>query len=152
VQLQPDAKWSDGTPVTLADIKTSLAIAYTQGTAGPAASSFEIAGVKDLGGGKIEVDQVPGVNNLLFAKSVLSQTMVADKVLRGPAPGRHLDDDRRGAGLGRHRREGRRRQARRPGKTIAAFAPAADVSAGPFVLTRVNPARRSWTATSTSTT
>ncbi|MFD0634168.1 ABC transporter substrate-binding protein [Catenulispora yoronensis] len=43
VQLQPNAKWSDGTPVTVADIKTSLAIAYTQGTAGrsrgPAARS-----------------------------------------------------------------------------------------------------------------
>ena len=39
IQLQPGAKWSDGTPVTVADIKTSLAIAYTQGTAGPVASA-----------------------------------------------------------------------------------------------------------------
>ena len=43
IQLQPNAKWSDGTPVTAADIKTSLAIAYTQGTAGPVASAAAAA-------------------------------------------------------------------------------------------------------------
>jgi len=33
VHLQPNAKWSDGTPVTVGDIKTSMAIALTQGSA-----------------------------------------------------------------------------------------------------------------------
>ena len=33
VKLQPGAKWSNGTPVTPADVKLSMAIALTQGTA-----------------------------------------------------------------------------------------------------------------------
>src|SRR5947209_4905109 len=33
LELQPNAQWSDGTPVTAEDIRTSLAIALTQGNA-----------------------------------------------------------------------------------------------------------------------
>ena len=95
IQLQPGAKWSDGTPVTAADVKTSLAIAYTQGTAGPVAgaggtivagSNFEVSDVKDLGGGKIEIDQQPGVKNLYFQRLVLTSTIVSDKVYGSQLP------------------------------------------------------------------
>ncbi|GAA2064552.1 hypothetical protein GCM10009839_90060 [Catenulispora yoronensis] len=148
VQLQPNAKWSDGTPVTVADIKTSLAIAYTQGTAGPVAgagstivlgTNFEVSDIKDLGGGKIEIDQVPGAKNLYFQRLVLSATIVNDKVYSGllPADIWTLIGAVQGSDQAAAKTASDKLTAL--GKTIAAFAPAKDVSAGPFVLTRVGP-------------
>ena len=146
VQLQPNAKWSDGTPVTVADIKTSLAIAYTQGTAGPVAgaggtivqgSNFEVSDVKDLGAGKIEIDQVPGVKNLYFQRLVLSATIVNDKVYSGQLPADIWTQIAAVQGTDPAAAKAASDKLSAAGKTIAAFAPAKDVSAGPFVLTRV---------------
>ena len=148
IQLQPNAKWSDGTPVTVADIKTSLAIAYTQGTAGPVASAggtvvaganFEVSDVKDLGGGKIEIDQVPGVKNLYFQRLVLSATIVNDKVYSPQLPADIWDQIAAVQGSDANAAKAASDKLAAEGKTIAAFAPAKDISAGPFALTRVNP-------------
>ncbi|MEY9929233.1 peptide/nickel transport system substrate-binding protein [Catenulispora sp. GP43] len=148
VQLQPNAKWSDGTPVTVADIKTSLAIAYTQGTAGPVASAggtvvagsnFEVSDVKDLGGGKIEIDQQPGVKNLYFQRLVLSAYIVSDKVYGSQLPADIWSQIAAVQGSDQSAAGAAATKLSAEGKTIAAFAPAKDVSAGPFVETRVNP-------------
>ncbi|GAA1976721.1 ABC transporter substrate-binding protein [Catenulispora subtropica] len=139
VQLQPNAKWSDGTPVTAADIKTSLAIAYTQGTAGPAAGNFEISDVKDLGGGKVEIDEVPGVKNLYFQRLVLSATIVNDKVYSGQLPADVWTTIAAAQGSDAAAAKSAADKLTAAGKPIAAFAPAKDISAGPFVLTRVGP-------------
>ncbi|NUP50003.1 MAG: ABC transporter substrate-binding protein [Catenulispora sp.] len=148
VQLQPNAKWSDGTPVTVADIKTSLAIAYTQGTAGPVAgaggtivqgTNFEVSDVKDLGGGKIEIDQLPGVKNLYFQRLVLSATIVNDKVYSPQLPADIWTQIAAVQGPDPAAAKAAADKLSAEGKTIAAFAPAKDVSAGPFVLTRVGP-------------
>ncbi|MEZ0115059.1 peptide/nickel transport system substrate-binding protein [Catenulispora sp. EB89] len=148
IQLQPGAKWSDGTPVTVADIKTSLAIAYTQGTAGPVASAggtvvagsnFEVSDVKDLGGGKIEIDQQPGVKNLYFQRLVLTSTIVSDKVYGGQLPADIWTQIAAVQGTDQAAAGAAATKLAAEGKTIAAFAPAKDVSAGPFVETRVNP-------------
>ncbi|MBS2553952.1 hypothetical protein KGQ19_44575 [Catenulispora sp. NL8] len=148
IQLQPNAKWSDGTPVTAADIKTSLAIAYTQGTAGPVASAggtvvagsnFEVSDVKDLGGGKIEIDQQPGVKNLYFQRLVLTATIVSDKVYSGQLPADIWSQIAAVQGTDPAAASAAGDKLAAEGKTIAAFSPAKDVSAGPFVETRVNP-------------
>jgi peptide/nickel transport system substrate-binding protein len=139
VQLQDGAKWSDGSPVTAADIRTSLAIAYTQGNAGVAASSFEISGVKDLGGGKVEIDQAPGVNNLQFAKLVLSQTVVADKVYGSLLPPDVWTTIAASQGADPTAAQAANDKLTALGKTVASFAPTADLSAGPFVITAINP-------------
>ncbi|NUR62700.1 MAG: ABC transporter substrate-binding protein [Catenulispora sp.] len=148
IQLQPNAKWSDGTPVTVADIKTSLAIAYTQGTAGPVASAggtivqganFEVSDIKDLGGGKIEIDQVPGVKNLYFQRLVLSATIVNDKVYSSQLPADIWAQIAAVQGSDPAAAKDAATKLAAEGKTVAAFAPAKDVSAAPFVLTRVGP-------------
>jgi peptide/nickel transport system substrate-binding protein len=148
VQLQPNAKWSDGTPVTVADIKTSLAIAYTQGTAGPVASAggtvvagsnFEVSDVKDLGGGKIEIDQQPGVKNLYFQRLVLTATIVNDKVYSAQLPADVWTQIAAVQGTDQAAAKDAAAKLSAEGKTVAAFSPAKDVSAGPFVETRVNP-------------
>ncbi|ACU73381.1 extracellular solute-binding protein family 5 [Catenulispora acidiphila DSM 44928] len=148
IQLQPGAKWSDGTPVTAADIKTSLAIAYTQGTAGPVAgaggtvvagSNFEVSDVKDLGGGKIEIDQQPGVKNLYFQRLVLTSTIVNDKVYGSQLPADIWTQIAAVQGTDAAAASAASTKLAAEGKTIAAFAPAKDISAGPFVETRVNP-------------
>jgi|GEM_PF-499489 len=148
IQLQPGAKWSDGTPVTVADIKTSLAIAYTHGTAGPVASAggtvvagnnFEVSDVKDLGGGKIEIDQQPGVKNLYFQRLVLTATIVANSVYGSQLPADVWSQIAAVQGTDQAAASAASAKLTAEGKTIAAFAPAKDVSAGPFVETRVNP-------------
>jgi peptide/nickel transport system substrate-binding protein len=150
VQLQPNAKWSDGTPVTVADIKTSIAIAYTQGTAGPVpgggtggtlvgGANYEVSDVKDLGGGKIEIDQLPGVKNLYFQRLVLSATIVSDKVYGSQLPADIWTRIAAVQGPDATAAKAAFDKLAALGKTIAAFAPAKDVSAGPFVLTRVGP-------------
>lgn len=148
IQLQPNAKWSDGTPVTAADIKASLAIAYTQGTAGPVASAggtvlagsnLEVSDVKDLGGGKIEIDQLPGVKNLYFQRLVLTSFIVNAKEYAAQIPADIWTQIAAVQGSDQAAAKAAADKLSAEGKTIASYAPPKDVSAGPFVETRVNP-------------
>jgi len=146
VQLQPNAKWSDGTPVTLADIKTSVAVAYTQGLAGPSAAtanpsagSLEVSGVKDLGGGKIEFDEQPGVKNLYFTRLALSLTIVSDKVYGSQVPADVWTTIAAAQGPDANAAKAAITKLTTEGKALAAFAPAKDVSAGPFVIDHIDP-------------
>jgi peptide/nickel transport system substrate-binding protein len=146
VQLQPNAKWSDGNPVTMADIKTSIAIAYTQGLAGPSlavgnsnAGAIEVSEVKDLGGGKIEIDEQSGVKNLYFTRLALSLPIVSDMVYGAQVPADVWTDIAAAQGSDPAAAKAAIDKLTAAGKPLASFAPATDVSAGPFVLTRVNP-------------
>jgi peptide/nickel transport system substrate-binding protein len=72
VELQPNARWSNGKPVTADDVKTSMAIAFTQGNA----QSFFLGSVKAISPTKIEFDQVPGQHYNLFFHDLMQQTIV----------------------------------------------------------------------------
>ncbi|MFF1835962.1 ABC transporter substrate-binding protein [Streptomyces sp. NPDC058231] len=146
IQLQDGAKWSDGTPVTVQDVKTSLAIALTQGNAtvgaGTLTQGLNVASVEASGEHGVEIKQVAGTHNLGFTKRVLDQTIVADKVYGKLLPADIWDTIAASQQLD----EAKAKDAQAAvdklteiGKKVSSFAPAKDVSAGPFVVARVNP-------------
>ena len=145
IHLQPNAKWSDGTPVTPDDVKASMAIALTQGNAGVGPSALQgldVAGVKTIDAHTVEIDQVAGADNLNFTRLVLGQAIVSAKVYGSLLPSDVWDTV--AASQSTDPSQAKAAQAavdklNALGKTISAFAPKKDVSAGPFVLTRVNP-------------
>ncbi|MGI5134466.1 ABC transporter substrate-binding protein [Streptomyces sp. CA-106110] len=143
VQLQPNAKWSDGTPVTADDIKASMAIALTQGNAtvgaGFLSQGLDVASVKAVGAHGVEIDQVPGVNNLNFGRLVLSQTIVSNKVYGSLLPAdiwqTIADSENTDVAVAQKAVD----KLTATGQRVSAFAPKTDVSAGPFAITRINP-------------
>lgn len=84
VHLQDGAKWSDGTPVTLDDLKLSMALGYTQSAAAVGArgltEGLNVSSVEPAGAGAFEFKQAPGTKNLTFTKQVLGQVIVNAKV------------------------------------------------------------------------
>lgn len=145
IHIQPKAKWSDGNPVTAEDIKTSAAVAYTQGggvfalTPGTAGA---LGDVQVLGDKDIKFTQAKGNKNNTFVNSVL-QTWVLPKSVYGPQlPDNFWDlvkaatnPDPAQAEAGKAARD----QIQALGKKLVAFGPQKDISAGPFVLDSVNP-------------
>ena len=146
IQLQPGAKWSDGTPVTVDDVKASMAIALTQGNAAVGTAmltqGLDVADVKSVGNGAIEIDQVPGADNLNFTRLVLTQNIVPAEVYGSLLPSDvwqtiHASQDT--AASAAAKAQAAVNALNSIGQKISAFAPKTDISAGPFVLTRVNP-------------
>ncbi|MFC1416221.1 ABC transporter substrate-binding protein [Streptacidiphilus cavernicola] len=143
IHLQPNAKWSDGTPVTPQDIKTSMAIALTQGSAvvGAAAlnQGLDVAAVKTIDPHTVEIDQVAGADNLSFVRLVLGETIVSDKVYGSLLPADVWQTIAASQGTDAKSAQAAVDKLNTLGKTVSAFAPKQDVSAGPFTVTRVNP-------------
>ncbi|WP_345708728.1 ABC transporter substrate-binding protein [Kitasatospora paranensis] len=143
VELQPDAKWSDGTPVTVADVKTSLAIALTQGNAtvgaGFLSQGLAVAKVTPVGEHGVRIDQVAGADNLNFGRLVLGQNIVSDKVYGGLLPTDIWETIAASESADTAVAQAAVTKLTTTGKAVSAFAPKADVSAGPFVITRINP-------------
>lgn len=143
VQLQPGAKWSDGTPVTANDIKVSMAIALTQGNAtvgaGFLSQGLDVASVKAVGADGVEIDQVPGADNLNFGRLVLTQDIVSAKVYGGLLPADIWQTIAASESTDATTAQNAVNTLTTIGQKVSAFAPTTDVSAGPFVLTRVNP-------------
>lgn len=146
IQLQPKAKWSDGTAVTAKDVKTSMAIAFTQGnaTAGSLTQGLDLTAVKDLGNGKVELDQVAGGKNITFVSNVLKQHIVADSVYGSLLPSSIWSTIVASEYVGKDTAKLKAATAAVAkltglGKTVSAYAPKKDVSAGPFVIERINP-------------
>jgi peptide/nickel transport system substrate-binding protein len=148
LHLQPNAKWSDGTPVTPADVKASMAIALTQGNAAVASNpsalnqGLDIAAVKTIDAHTVEIDQVAGADNLNFTRLVLGQAIVSAKVYGSLLPSDIWDTIAASQSIDPAQAKAAQAAVDKLnalGKTISAFAPKKDVSAGPFVLTRVNP-------------
>jgi len=145
IELQSKAKWSDGTKVTFKDVQTSMAIAMTQGQAtGSTTQGLDLAQVKDLGGGKVELDQVAGGKNVTFTSSVLKQHLVSDAVYGKLLPAdiwttiaasEYVGSDAAQTNAAKDASA----KLTSLGQTVTKFAPAKDISAGPFVITRVNP-------------
>lgn len=144
VRLQPDAKWSDGSDVTAEDVRTSAAVAFTQGSAAFATTPGTQGGlgaVEVLGEKEVEFRQAPGSANNTFARNVLSLLIVPDSVY-GPelpedfweilevATAEDASEDEQVAA---------QEKISEIGANIVAFGPEEDVSAAPFVLSHVTP-------------
>jgi peptide/nickel transport system substrate-binding protein len=141
LKLQPNAKWSDGKPVTAEDVKLSIGIAYTVGstafavTPGAAGAAAEVTVVDDK---TLKITQDMDNPSPKFARGVLDTTVVPAHVWNSVLPADFWDT------LKTAREEGADAEKAREtitglGEKVLTFAPPKDVSAGPFVLERVNP-------------
>jgi peptide/nickel transport system substrate-binding protein len=136
VHLQPNAKWSNGQPVTATDVKTSAAIWFTQSTAQP----FDLGSVKVINSSTVQFAQVPGDDNNQFEAGIL-QDPNDNWVVPASVYGSQLPSDiwsviNASLGSG-SAATAATAQLASIGKKITAFAPATDVSAGPYVVERV---------------
>lgn len=140
IHLQPDARWSDGKPVTSEDVRVSVGLAYTQGgsaytvNAGAAGAAADITVVD---GKTIKVTQGANRSNA-FLRNVLSTIVVPAHVYGHLLPSDFWQTLTAARGTG-PAAEQAKAAITGLGQRVIAFAPAKDVSAGPFVLERVNP-------------
>ncbi|MEV0588307.1 ABC transporter substrate-binding protein [Nonomuraea sp. NPDC050310] len=141
IKLQPNNKWSDGKPVTAEDVKLSLAIAYTQGSTafalqpGAAGAAAEVTVVDEK---TIKVSQDMSNPSATFARGVLDWAVIPAHMWQGVLPADIWDKIKAARGTGPEA-EAVRTEITELGKKVIAFNPGKDVSAGPYVLERVNP-------------
>jgi peptide/nickel transport system substrate-binding protein len=142
VHLQPGAKWSNGKPVTATDVVDSAAIWFTEGLA----SGYNLATVKADNASTVTFTQAPGLPNNMF-ETVLgegsgSSTATNNWIVPSFEYGKLLPANiwsTIAASLG----TGAAKTAAvtkltNLGKTIAAYSPKTDISAGPFYIKRLN--------------
>ncbi len=131
IRLQPNAKWSDGKPVTSQDVQTSFAIGYVAGTL----AGINLAEIKIIDDKTIEFSQLPGDPSQTFLLNVVTAAIVPDAQY-----GAQLPEDIwtliKSADAGD--KAATTKIAELTDK-ITAFNPPDDLSAGPFVLTGINP-------------
>jgi len=140
VKIQPNAKWSDGNPVTGEDIKTSAAVAFSQGgsvfalTPGAVGALGEVTVVDEK---TVRFTQAPGTRNNTFLRSVLALWVLPTSVFGPQLPADFWDKVKQGASTDAAA-QAARDEITALGKKLIAFGPQKDVSAGPFVLESVN--------------
>ncbi len=131
VKLQPNAKWSDGTPVTGKDVQTSFAVGYVAGTL----AGINLGEIKIIDDATIEFSQLPGEPSQTFMLNLITASIIPDSQY-GP----QLPDDiwdlikKTDAGD-----KAATTKIAELTKKITAFNPPDDLSAGPFVLAGINP-------------
>lgn len=141
VKLPPNAKWSDGKPLTAEDVKLSIGIAYTQGstafalTPGAAGAASDVEVVDPT---TVKVTQEMSNPSAKFARGVLDTIVVPAHVWSSVLPADFWDKLKASRGDGPDA-EKAREEITALGEKVIAFKPAKDVSGGPFVLERVNP-------------
>lgn len=142
ITLQPNAKWSNGTPVTAKDVKASFALAFTQGNA----QAFDLGTVKILNSRTVEFKQLPGDQYNLFLHQLLQQTIVPATEFSSVLPKNIWTTIQTAQYAGKN--SAKLSQAKsaantltKIGKKVAAYAPpkSQDLSAGPFKLKSLNP-------------
>jgi len=132
VHLQPNAGWSNGKPVTANDVKTSVAIAFAEGT-----QPVNLKSVTVLGSKEIRFNPQPGTTNQLFTSEALETIVVPSSEYNAELPSGIWSTIAASQGSGA---AATRAQATltKLGKKIDDFAPGTDVSAGPFYVERLN--------------
>lgn len=133
IHLQPGAKWSDGTPVTATDVKTSFGLAIAE-----AASPVTVKAVNDS---TVAVTEAPGAQSNTFPETVLSTVIVPNSYWGAKIPASLWTD----AATASNPKSSPAAQQKASaaitslGKTLVTDGPTSDISAGPFTLERVNP-------------
>ncbi|MEO3867725.1 ABC transporter substrate-binding protein [Nonomuraea sp. B12E4] len=141
LHIQPNAKWSDGKPVTAEDVKMSLGLAYTTGstafalTPGAAGAAADVQIVDDK---TVKVTQDMSNPSSKFARGVLDSWVEPAHIWGGLLPADFWEKLKASRGTGATADKDRE-EILAIGQKVLAFAPQKDVSAGPFTLERVNP-------------
>ncbi|WP_433359107.1 ABC transporter substrate-binding protein [Streptosporangium sp. CA-115845] len=141
IELQPDGRWSDGRPITAEDVKFSIGLAYTQGGTAYAldpSAAGAASDIKILDDRTIRIAQKTKNPSSTFVRSVMETVIVPKHVWGGVLPAdfwQKLKVAQSGAPGAEVARAGITSLAEK----VMTFSPPEDVSAGPFVLKRVNP-------------
>jgi peptide/nickel transport system substrate-binding protein len=139
VHLQPGAKWSDGKPVTATDVVDSAAIWFAQGTA----QTYNLGTVTADNSTTVTFTEAPGAHNNLF-ETVLGGGSAAGTQWIIPAseygsmlPANVWTTIKASEGTGAAATAATTTLTNLA-KTIDAYAPKTDISAGPFSIKRLN--------------
>jgi peptide/nickel transport system substrate-binding protein len=133
VHIQPKAGWSDGKPVTAEDVKTSVAIAFAEGTQPSNLKSVTVMGPKE-----IAFNEQPGTKNQLFASEVLQTIIVPSSEYASQLPSDIWSTISASQGSGSAATKAKAVLGN-VAKKIDTYAPKTDVAAGPFTIERINP-------------
>jgi peptide/nickel transport system substrate-binding protein len=140
VNLQPGAKWSDGKPVTATDVKDSAAIWFAEGTL----TGDDIASVTVDSPTQVTFAMTPGAHNQLFESDVLGGASGTAKNWIVPSfeygkllPASIWSTITASQGTGAAAKAATATLTSLT-KTIDAYAPTTDISAGPFSIKRLN--------------
>ncbi len=139
VHLQPGAKWSNGKPVTATDVVDSAAIWFAQGSA----QTYNLGSVKAINSTTVQFNEAAGASNNLF-ETVLGEGSAAGTQWIVPSfeygkllPANIWTTIRASEGTGSAATAASTKLTDLA-KTIDAFAPKTDISAGPFYIKRLN--------------
>lgn len=132
VHIQPKAGWSNGDPVTSADVETSVAISFAVGT-----QPTNLASVTVMGPKTIRFNEQPGTTNGLFATQALETIVVPGTEYSAELPSDIWSVISASQGKGAAATKAKA-TLQKLGKTIEDFSPTSDISAGPFYIERIN--------------
>jgi peptide/nickel transport system substrate-binding protein len=144
VHLQPDAKWSNGKAVTATDIKVSAAVAFSQGGSAFAITPGAAGGLTDVtvvDAHTVEFDQAPDKPLNTFEGNILRMDVVPAEAWSAQLPSTIWDTIKAATAVGGNAAASTAAQntITALGKKLVDYGPKKDISAGPFVLQRVNP-------------
>lgn len=131
VKLQPKAAWSDGSPLTAKDVQTSFAVGYVAGTL----SGINLGEIKIIDDKTVEFHQLPGEPSQTFMLNVVTAAIVPDSQYGAQLPA-DIWELIKNTDAGD---EAATTKIAELTKKITAYNPPEDLSAGPFVLTGINP-------------
>ncbi|WP_430626468.1 ABC transporter substrate-binding protein [Sulfobacillus thermotolerans] len=140
VWLQPNAKWSNGQPVTAQDVKASMAAGFTQGNS----QAFYLGSVKVISPTEVQFTQVPGQNYNLFFNSLMQQPIIP-AFEYDPIMGKNIwtiiDESMYTGSNPALKALATKAQTELTniGKSVVDYAPKTDISAGPFLIKNLNP-------------
>jgi peptide/nickel transport system substrate-binding protein len=139
VHLQPGAKWSNGKPVTATDVVDSAAIWFAQGSA----QTYNLGGVSAVNSSTVTFTEAAGASNNLF-ETVLgggsasgTQWIVPASEYGSMLPANVWTTIKASEGTGAAATAATTTLTNLA-KTIDAYAPKTDISAGPFTIARLN--------------
>ena len=139
VTLQPNAKWSNGKPVTPKDVRTSFAIAFAYGNV----QSYFVDQVNPVGDHQVEFLKLSGSQSPNFVRGILSQDIVPDEAWGPQLPANIWDTIQASLYSGTDAaKKAAATQASTDltnlSKQLNTFGPSKDISAGPYVLKSLN--------------
>lgn len=139
VHLQPGARWSSGKPVTATDVVDSAAIWFCQGSA----QTYNLGTVTAANSSTVTLTEASGAHNNLFetvlggASGAATQWIVPASEYGKLLPSSIWSTIRASEGTGQAATAATATLTSLA-KKIDAFAPKTDISAGPFVIKRLN--------------